>query len=68
MKYFLRYGEAELVMSPLAEGRELKCVFVAARGGCSSSPLAEGRELKWDLVRVRPATMPSPLAEGRELK
>ena len=33
-------------MSPLAEGRELKCFFGAVCYNYKMSPLAEGRELK----------------------
>ena len=33
--------------SPLAEGRELKCITVVAVSSSPVSPLAEGRELKF---------------------
>ena len=36
-------------MSPLAEGRELKCFYLPNSASLALSPLAEGRELKYHL-------------------
>ena len=54
--------------SPLAEGRELKCVRIGLYPNASRSPLAEGRELKCVRIGLYPNASRSPLAEGRELK
>ena len=54
--------------SPLAEGRELKCVRYQLNRLQAPSPLAEGRELKFLHTKRNRYTFASPLAEGRELK
>ena len=55
-------------LSPLAEGRELKCALSFVHGQLRQSPLAEGRELKWGTAARGGGGFRSPLAEGRELK
>ena len=41
-----------MLVSPLAEGRELKWLMVLVGWSADGSPLAEGRELKWLMVLV----------------
>ena len=56
------------MLSPLAEGRELKSVQLSRSACRLPSPLAEGRELKYGKLFEMIADAKSPLAEGRELK
>ena len=44
--------EGEGLRSPLAEGRELKCLAESLLALAVESPLAEGRELKYLLHRL----------------
>ena len=58
-----------MILSPLAEGRELKLYHKTHSRKQVASPLAEGRELKLRLLAMlRNSLDSSPLAEGRELK
>ena len=54
--------------SPLAQGRELKCVADQVQAIHQPSPLAQGRELKFFFMLISLTSTLSPLAQGRELK
>ena len=56
------------LLSPLAQGRELKCERLLADCAMIESPLAQGRELKSYGLRNHARHRLSPLAQGRELK
>ena len=55
-------------MSPLTEGRGLKCILRACPSRLRPSPLTEGRGLKCGGRRAHPIACQSPLTEGRGLK
>ena len=56
------------LLSPLAQGRELKYDLLEQLQPRLASPLAQGRELKYIPVRRYVQLPRSPLAQGRELK
>ena len=68
MKYPTNREKLISLLSPLAEGRELKYAQLYHLHLCSWSPLAEGRELKCSIAGTDGVYDMSPLAEGRELK